>query len=103
MYINATDAKARGVGDIDLVEAFNDGGDFRVRVLVTPSMQPGQVHLYHAWEKLQYRGGKSRSSVCAYRLNPLLMVGNDGHIRYTPSGYQPNNNDKGSTVEVRKA
>jgi hypothetical protein len=31
------------------------------------------------------------------------MVGNYGHIRYTPSGYQPNNNDKGTTVEVRKA
>jgi complex iron-sulfur molybdoenzyme family reductase subunit alpha len=103
MYINAKDAAARGVGDNDMVEVFNDVGDFRVRALVTPAMQPGQVHLYHAWEKFQYQGGKSHSAVCASQLNPLLMVGNYGHIRYTPSGYQPNNNDKGTTVEVRKA
>jgi complex iron-sulfur molybdoenzyme family reductase subunit alpha len=50
MYINAKDAAARGVGDNDMVEVFNDVGDFRVRALVTPAMQPGQVHLYHAWE-----------------------------------------------------
>ncbi len=65
-------------------------------------MQPGQVHLYHAWEKFQYRGGKSHSAVCASQLNPLLMVGNYGHMHYHPAGYQPNNNDKGTTVEVRK-
>jgi DMSO reductase family type II enzyme molybdopterin subunit len=102
MYINAKDAAARGINDNDVVEVFNDVGDFRVKVLVTPSMQRGQVHLYHAWEKFQYRNEKSHAAICASQVNPLLMVGNYGHLRYTPSGYQPNNNDKGATVEVRK-
>ncbi len=103
IYVNPDDAAARGVRDGGWVELFNDVGSCRVRVMVTPTMQPGQVHSYHAWEPFQFPGGRSHSAVCASQIKPLAMVGNYGHLYYMPGHYQPNNTDKGSTVDFRGA
>jgi DMSO reductase family type II enzyme molybdopterin subunit len=102
IYMNSLDAGARGIRDNDLVEMFNDISSAQVRVMVTPTMQPGQVHIYHAWEQFQFKDGKSHSGVYATQLKPLNMVGNYGHLYYTTGYYQPNNVDKGTTIEVRK-
>jgi nitrate reductase alpha subunit len=102
VYMNPEDAAARDIRDHDTVQVVNDVGEFLTKVLLTPTMQPGQVHVYHAWETFQYKDGRSHAAVCASQLNPLLMVGNYGHVHYHPGGYQPNNNDKGTTVEVRR-
>ncbi len=100
--MNSLDAEARGIEDHELVEMFNDVSSAKIRVMVTPTMQPGQVHIYHAWEQFQFRDGKSHSGVYAKQLKPLNMVGNYGHLYYTTGYYQPNNVDKGTTIEVRK-
>jgi DMSO reductase family type II enzyme molybdopterin subunit len=102
IYMNPRDADARDIRDNELVEMFNDVSSAKVRVMVTPTMQHGQVHIYHAWETFQFADGKSHSGVYATQLKPLNMVGNYGQMFYAPGYYQPNNIDKGNTIEVRK-
>jgi nitrate reductase alpha subunit len=101
LYINPADAAARGITDAAMVEVFNDVGRYRVQALVTPAMQPGQVHTYHAWETFMFPDGKSHAGLFASQLKPLGMVSNYGHIVYAPMYYQPNNVDKGTCVNVR--
>ncbi|AMN47556.1 putative steroid C25 dehydrogenase (S25dA4) [Steroidobacter denitrificans] len=102
IYMNPADARERGVQDHDEVEVFNDVGRFRCRVMVTPTMQPGQIHSYHAWEPFQFKNHSSMDTVLASQLKPLLFVGNYGHLRYLPLYYQPNNVDRGTRIDVRK-
>ena len=102
IYINPEDARARGIHDHDEVEVFNDVGRFQCRVMVTPTMQPGQVHYYHAWEPFQFKNHHSMDTVLATQLKPLQFVGNYGHLKYFPLYYQPNNVDRGTTIDVRR-
>jgi anaerobic selenocysteine-containing dehydrogenase len=102
IYMNPVDAEQRGIQDSDTVEVFNDVGRFRVQALVTPAMQPGQIHTYHAWETFMFKDGLSHAGIFASQLKPLAMVGNYGHLFYMPAYYQPNNVDKATTVDVRK-
>jgi DMSO reductase family type II enzyme molybdopterin subunit len=102
IYMNPKDASARGIQDHDYVEVFNDVGSFQTRVMVTPTMQPGQIHHYHAWERFQFKNGVSLDVVLASQLKPLHFVGNYGHLYYIPTHYQPNNVDRGTRVDVRK-
>ncbi len=101
IYISAEDAASRKIEDNELVEMFNDVGTCKVRVMVTPTIQPGMIHLYHAWEQFQFREG-SHNDVYASQLKPLNMVGNYGQLHYKSGYYQPNNVDKGATIDVRK-
>ena len=103
LYMSPTDAEPRGIKDADYVEVFNDVGRFCVKVMVTPAMQPTQVHIYHGWEQFMFKGHTSKASVFASQLKPLGFVGNYGHLHYEPTYYQPNNVDKGTYVNVRKA
>jgi nitrate reductase alpha subunit len=102
IYMNPRDGAARGIRDHDTVEVFNDVGSFQVNVMLTPTMQPGQIHVQHAWEPYQFKGWRSYEAVLASTVKPLNCVGDYGHLRYAPGYYQPNNVDKGTTVDVRK-
>jgi nitrate reductase alpha subunit len=53
-YINAQDAGRRGINDNDLIWVYNDVGGFKVHAKIAPSVQPGQVVVYHAWEPYQF-------------------------------------------------
>ncbi len=103
VYMSPVDAEPRGIKDGDMVEVFNDVGSYRVMVMVTPTMQPGQMHTYHGWEPFMFDKHHSKAGIFASQLKPLAFVGNYGHLRYQPMYYQPNNVDKGTTVDVRKA
>ena len=102
VYINDQDARERGIQDHEAIEIFNDVGSFQVNVKTTPLMQRFQLHSYHAWETFQFKDGRSHAAIMASQLKPLAMVGNYGHLRYSPGFYQPNNVDKGTTCDVRK-
>ena len=101
-YMNDEDAAQRGIKDHEVVEIFNDVGSYQVHIKVTPLMQRNQLHSYHAWETYMYRDSKSHAGVFASQMKPLGMVGNYGHLRYSPGFYQPTNVDKGTTCDVRK-
>tara|TARA_B100000315_G_scaffold257971_1_gene308629 strand:- start:1269 stop:3794 length:2526 start_codon:yes stop_codon:yes gene_type:complete len=102
VYMNDEDARKRDIEDHEKIEVFNDVGRFEVHVKTTPSMQPGQLHSYHAWETFMFKDGNSHAAIMASQLKPLNVVGDYGHLRYSPGFYQANNVDKGSTCDVRK-
>ena len=102
VYINPEDARSRGLADHDPVRVFNDVGDFECRIVVTPTMRVGQVHYYDGWESYQFRGKRGLSAVLPSQIKPIAMVGDYGHLRYTPMGFQPNNIDRGTHVDVVK-
>lgn len=45
LRMNPADAKARSIGDGDLVEVFNDRGSFKCNVRFTEALPPGSVHV----------------------------------------------------------
>ena len=100
--ISATDAEMRGVSDGEFVELYNDVGGFRIQVMVSPGVRPGQVIIYHAWENYQFDGWRHFKSVMPAPLNPIGLVGGYGHIRPDPVTCSPGPTDRGSRVEMRK-
>lgn len=57
IFVNPDDAARRGLADHDYAAVHNDLGEFVARVKLTPGMQPGQVHIFHAWLATQHVGG----------------------------------------------
>lgn len=71
------DANSKGVADGDLLRVFNDAGEFHVKAKLSPSLQPGQLLIYHAWEDYQFKKGSMRN-VTPSPINPVELVGNSG-------------------------
>ncbi len=103
MYISQQDAEARGLKDHDLARVRNDVGGFNVRVKLAPSIQPGQVVMYHAWEPYQFEHWVGQQAVNASPLKPLHLVGNYGQLQYRFALAQPSNISRAMTVELEKA
>ncbi len=101
LYMNPGDAKRRGVSDHDRVRVANDVGAFEVRVKITPSMQPGQVFIYHAWEPYQFPGWKGPHEPIASPWKPSHLVGDYGQLHYRMYYSAPGFHPRGTTVEVK--
>jgi nitrate reductase alpha subunit len=102
-FISVGDAQERGITDGELVEVYNDVGDFRIQAVVSPALRPGQVIVHHAWENYQFAGWRHFKSVMASPINPIELVGGYGHIRADPMVCSPGLSDRDTRVEMRKA
>jgi anaerobic selenocysteine-containing dehydrogenase len=102
MYMTLTDAKARGIKDGDLVEVHNDIDSFRVHAKLSPSLRPGQLIIYHAWENYQFPGGKGFQNLIPSPINPIDLAGGEGHIRPFLIHLQPCQTDRDTRVEVKR-
>ena len=103
MYVSPQDAEARGLKDHDLARVRNDVGGFNVRVKLAPSVQPGQVVMYHAWEPYQFEHWVGQQAVNASPLKPLHLVGDYGQLQYRFALAQPSHISRAMTVELEKA
>jgi nitrate reductase alpha subunit len=101
--ISEADAAARDISDHDLVRLHNDIGAFLVRAKVSPTVRPGQVIVYHAWENYQFQDGIGHRNVIPTPLNPVETAGGYFHIQHTPAILQPGHNDRDTRVEIVKA
>ncbi len=101
-YVNVHDAAARGVSDHDLVSLSNDTGSFKARIKISPTVQPGQVIVYHAWEPYQFQQWHSAQEVVASPFKPTHLVGNYGHIAYRMYYLSPGYTPRGTAVEVER-
>lgn len=61
LEINPGDARARGIGEGDEVEVFNDRGRCRVRARVTEGIRPGVVNAYQGWWPKDFIAGSQQS------------------------------------------
>ena len=102
MYMSLSDAQARGIADGELVEVRNDIDSFRIHAKLSPSLRPGQVIIYHAWENYQFPGGKGFQNLIPSPINPIDLAGGEGHIRPYLIQLQPTQNDRDTRVEVRR-
>jgi DMSO reductase family type II enzyme molybdopterin subunit len=103
MYVNPGDAEARGLHDHDLALVQNDVGDFKVRVKLAASVQPGQVVMYHAWEPYQFEHWTGQQAVNPSPWKPLHLVGDYGQLHYRFALAQPSHVSRAMTVELIKA
>ncbi len=100
MYMAPQDAEARGIRDGDRARAFNDLGAFIAMVKVAPSVRPGQLVVYHAWENYQFVDGKGFQSMIPTPLNPVELAGGQFHLRPMTICMQPSHTDRDTRVEV---
>jgi len=102
MYMSAEDAQRRGIKDSEEVEVKNDINSFRIHVKVSPSVRPGQVIIYHAWENYQFKDGKHPQSLMPTPLNPITLAGGYYHLRPLHLTCHPPQNSRDTRVEVVK-
>ncbi len=102
LYMNADDAAARSITDNDRVRTFNDVGTFECVVKTAPSLQPGQVVIYHAWENFMFARHQGQQEPIPGPWKNLHLAGGYGqlHIRGAYAG--PNFGPRGVTVDVQK-
>jgi len=102
MYVNVDDAASRGIADGDEVEVKNDLDKFLIQAKVSPSVRPGQVIVYHAWENYQFKGGNGFQNLIASPINPVELAGGQFHLRPMFICLQPAQSDRDTRVEVTK-
>ncbi|MFN8626721.1 MAG: molybdopterin-dependent oxidoreductase [Candidatus Binatia bacterium] len=103
VYINDKDAKERGIADHDWIRVSNDLGAFLARAKPTGAIRPKQVHIYHAWEPYQFRGGTSDQHLSPSPIKVTQLTTDYGHLRYGPAHYDVNQNDRDTRVDIGKA
>ncbi len=102
MYMSVTDAQTRGISDGDRIKAHNDVGTFELHAKVSPSVRPGQVIVYHAWEPFQFAGRRSHQVAIPSPINPIQLAGGYLQLQPMPNIGGPGQNDRGTRIEVEK-
>ncbi|KYC28953.1 hypothetical protein ACY05_03655 [Sterolibacterium denitrificans] len=102
VWMGTRDAASRGIQDNDRVRVYNDIGAFETLAKVVPSLRPGQVIIYHAWEPYQYKNHKSYGTLTPNPFNPLSLAGGYGHLQPLPEANTPGPTDRDTRVEIEK-
>lgn len=103
VFLNEAVARDRGIADHEYVRVWNDVGAFVARAKLTGSMHPRQVHIYHAWEPYQFRGGSSDQHLCPSPIKVTELTGGYGHLHRGVAYWDVNQVDRDTRVEVSKA
>jgi len=103
VYIGQDDAASRGITDGEQVRVYNDVGSFRIHAKVAPSVRPGQVIVYHAWEPHQFTAGNSHQSLIPSPMNPIHLAGGYFQLQPTLLMGEPGCPDRGTRVQVERA
>ena len=102
VWIGIADAAARGIRDGDRVRMHNDVGSCELLASVAPSVQPGQVIIYHGWEPLSFKDWKSNQEPVPSTWKSLHML-QYGQLHYQFLFAGPHHTPRGTTVEVERA
>lgn len=100
VYLNGEEARRLGIADHARVRVWNDLDAFEARARLSGSIRPGQVHIYHAWEPWQFRGGRSHQALAASPVKVTQLVGDYGHLHWGYAHYEPNQVDRDTRVSV---
>lgn len=103
LVMNSKDAAALGIQDNDTVRLWNDQGEFRVPVLLSPSARPGQVVMYNGWDPYQFPNWAGPNDVEPGMFKWLHLAGGYGHLRYWATEWQPCPVMRGTRVAIEKA
>jgi nitrate reductase alpha subunit len=81
---------------------YNDIGAFVIRVKISPTVPPGQVIVYHAWEHYQFDGWRSSQEPVASPWKPAHLVGDYGQLHYRMFYAAPSHGPRGTAVDVQR-
>ncbi|MCK6556042.1 molybdopterin-dependent oxidoreductase [Candidatus Binatia bacterium] len=102
VYINPGDARRRGIEENGYVRVWNDLAEFVARARLSGSIQPGQVHIYHAWEPYQFLTGKTHQHLAPSPFKIPQLVGDYGHLRWGYAHFEPNQVDRDTRVDIAR-
>ncbi|MBW2418027.1 MAG: molybdopterin-dependent oxidoreductase [Deltaproteobacteria bacterium] len=102
IWIGNADAAARGIRDHDRVRVYNDISEYETLAKIVPSLRPGEVIVYHAWEPYQFKNRKSYGALTPNPINPLSLAGGYTHLQPLPEANTPGPTDRDTRVEVEK-
>jgi DMSO reductase family type II enzyme molybdopterin subunit len=103
VFVNTRDAGRLAIRDHDDVRVWNDLGSFEAKAIPTAAIQPGQVHIFHAWEPYQFRSEWSHQALSPSPIKITQLVGDYGHLRWSYGHYDPNQVDRDTRVSLAKA
>jgi DMSO reductase family type II enzyme molybdopterin subunit len=102
MYMNPGDMEARGLGDDDVAEIFNDVGSIQINVRRSPGTRPGQVVIYNGYEPFQFEKWRGPENIEPGMVKWLHLAGGYGHLQYRGLHWQPVPIDRAVHVDVRR-
>lgn len=102
VHVSVENAASIGAEDGDTVEMYNDFGSCICQIKVAPSMKPGTVCMYHAWQPWQFKNGVSDKTLYGSPIKPLHVVGNYAQLNYRFAGAQPGHSPRDTRVSIRK-
>ncbi len=102
VWMGNEDADARGIQDNDRVRVYNDIDTCETLAKIVPSLRPGEVIIYHAWEPYQYKNHKSYGALTPSPFNPLSLAGGYVHLQPLPEANAPGPTDRDTRVEVER-
>ena len=103
IHMNTAVAREKGIADHDVVRVWNDLGSFQARAMLSGGVHPRQVHIFHAWEPYQFRGGASHQSLAPSPIKVTQLVGDYGHLHWGFNYWEPNQVDRDTRVDVARA
>ena len=89
VLINASVARAKGIEDDAQVRVWNDVGEFIVPALLSPAQRPDGLTVYNGFEGFMFPSGRGSNEVEPGMIKWLHLVGDYGHLTYTPTEWQP--------------
>ncbi len=102
LTLGMEDAATRQVRDGDRLRVFNDISSFEAQAKISPSVRPGQVIIYHAWEPFQFADHSSQHVLTPNPINPIQLAGGYSHLQPRMAVGTPGPSDRGTRVEVEK-
>ena len=98
--INDLDAAELGIADDAEVRIWNDHGEFRVAVRISPAQRPRALTVYNGFEGFHFPGGAGPNEVEPGVVKWLGLAGGYGHLRYAPTEWQPIPADRCVNVSI---
>jgi anaerobic selenocysteine-containing dehydrogenase len=89
VLINDAVARAKGIEDDAQVRVWNDVGEFVVPALLSPAQRPDGLTVYNGFEGFMFPGGQGSNEVEPGMVKYLHLVGDYGHLTYSPTEWQP--------------
>lgn len=101
-HIGLATATERAIEDGDRIRVFNDISSFEILVKVSPTMNPGVVLIYNAWEGYQFKEWAGMNDLQVNPPKPNNMVGDYGHLHYRVIYYSMNHIPREVACDIEK-
>ena len=85
VWLNPGTAKARQIGEDDMIRVFNDVGEFRARAKLMPAVPPDVVVTDHAWEPYMFDRRSGKNAVVDGMISLIELVDGWGHLTFDPN------------------